>query len=323
MNWNPYKQQVINLYLADPQRSSGEIAGILQQSFPKVNWPQATDRRVREIITAYKDAIGEPVENHGAKILVYDIETSPAIAYIFSLWQKGIPDNMIAQDVGMFSWAAKWLFEDEIISDRLTPEELATMDYSRITHSLYNLIEEADIIIAHNGMKFDRRMMNTFFLKCGLTPNSPYEVIDTLLHARKQFKLTSYRLDYIAQQVLGLPGKLHTELGLWKRCMQGEYEALVYMDEYCQQDVRVLEDVYLKLRPWIKPHPNAALTALSDDNCCPVCAGVRRTVTRTTYKTYVNEYIAYRCDDCGHIYRSRKSLTPIHTHPTFNVSLPK
>lgn len=323
IDWNLFKKQITNLYIADSSRTGKDIAEIVKLSHPEINFPVGADRRVNEIIANYKEAVGDPSDNQGAKILVYDIETHPMIAYVFSLWQKGISEKMIHKDVGMLSWSAKWLFEDEIMSDHLNEKELKTLDYRRITKSLWDLIDEADILIAHNGLKFDMRMMNTFFLKTNLPIPSPYLMIDTLAATRKAFKLTSYKLDFIANNVLELTGKLPITPGLWKSCMENNYEAMLTMDEYCRRDVTVLEDVYMAIRAWIRPHPNAALTAVTEEDCCPVCASAERTNTQTTYKTYVNEYQAHRCNSCGHIYRNRKSLTPIWSHPTINVSIPK
>lgn len=245
--------------------------------------------------------------NSHTKILIFDLETAPMIAYTFQKWKTNINDDFIVQDWGVLCWSAKWLFEDEVISAKLTKQELKTVDDERIMKALWTLIDEADIIIAHNLNKFDEKKANTKFLQYGFGVPSPYQRIDTLLHLRKRFAITSNRLDYVAKNFFGIEGKLQTETGLWKKCMQGDFEALSYMAEYCDQDVRVLEDVYLLMRAWIKPHPNLGLQALSIDACCPVCSSTESTETATPYRTYVNEYTAHRCNDCGHVYRERKA----------------
>lgn len=321
INWNPYKKQIINLHLQG--KNATEILDVLRKYNPEQQFNRSSDRQVRRIVERYKDAVGDSVENNGAKILIYDIETHPITAYTWNKWPKSIDDSFIIKDWGILCWSAKWLFEEEVMSAKMTKDELMTLDDERISKSLWQLFDEADVIIAHNNNRFDNKKANTKFLQYKLGRPSPYQTIDTLLHARKRFSITSNRLDYIAQNFFGIEGKMHTEKGLWRRCMNREYDALEYMSIYCDQDVRVLEDVYLKMRGWIYPHPNISLIAVADDDCCPACGNTDREETGTPYRTYVNEYTAFRCGGCGHIYRSRKSNTPIKSNAGIKVSTPK
>ena len=263
------------------------------------------------------------LDNTNTKILIFDLETSPLIARLWSKWQNGVNDGDIVQDWFVLCWSAKWLFDDKVLSSKLTEEELNTQNDERIMKNLWQLIDEADVIIAHNLIGFDEKKANTKFLKYGFGVPSPYKPIDTLLHLRKRFKITSNKLDYVAQRFFGIEGKLQTENKLWVRCMEGDFKALEYMSEYCDQDVRVLEDVYLLMRAWIKPHPNVGLQALTANGCCPVCSSQEKVETSTPYRTYVNEYTAFRCGGCGHIYRQRKSLTSLATKQNLMVSSPR
>ena len=256
------------------------------------------------------------------KVLIFDIETYPMLAYSFQKWNTNISDDFIVQDWGILCWSAKWLFSEDIFNDKLTEEELIARDDKRISRSLWKLIDEADVIIAHNLVKFDLKKANTKFLEYHLGRPSPYQTIDTLQHARKRFAITSNRLDYIAKNFFKIEGKMQTEKGLWMRCMNNEYKALEYMQIYCDQDVVVLEDVYLELRPWIQPHPNMALLAVDVNNGCPACGSESKEHTHTNYNTYVNSYTAFRCKGCGHIYRSRTTLTPISSKKGLKVSIP-
>jgi DNA polymerase elongation subunit (family B) len=205
------------------------------------------------------------------KVLLFDIETSPMRSYTWSCWKQNIGTNQIISDWFILTWSAKWLFEDEVLSDKLTGEESLKENDERITKTLFDLIDEADVTISHNGDKFDIRRINTRFLIHGLGTPSSYINIDTLKHARKQFSISSNRLDYLGQ-FLGIGRKIDTGgFELWSRCMKGEDEALKEMQEYCDQDVKLLEDVYLTLRPYIKPHPNLGLYINDDIKRCPTC----------------------------------------------------
>ena len=206
------------------------------------------------------------------KILIFDIETSPLEAYVYqkSVWKANISPDKIISPWFTLTWSAKWLFDDETMSDRLTGEEALNENDARITKSLWKLFDEADVLVAHNGDGFDVPNMNTRFLVNGLTPPSPYQRIDTLKVAKKEFGFTHNGLDALAH-TLGLKGKIETNFDLWKRCKQGSDEALKEMEIYNRQDVNLLEEVYLELRPWIKSHPSMALFIESDKPVCPVC----------------------------------------------------
>lgn len=240
-----------------------------------------------------------------AKVLVFDIETAPMNVRSFQKWGVNIGDNMVVDDWFMLSWSAKWLFEPEVFSQVVTPEEALARDDERITIGLWEMLNEADVVVAHNLRKFDRKVANSRFLVHGMTPPSPYEGIDTLVHVRKNFRNTSNRLDWIATRIFGIPGKIRTETDLWNRAVEGDAAALKAMDVYCVQDVRVLEDVYLKLRPWITPHPNIGLHIVSDTHVCPTCGGTELT-PGGEYHTTASVYEALQCNDCGSWSRNRK-----------------
>lgn len=242
------------------------------------------------------------------KILVFDIETSPLQAYVFQsqVWNARISDDAVLSQWFMLSWAAKWLFDTEIMADGLTGREALKEDDKRISKSLWKLLNEADIVIAHNGDRFDVPNLNTRFVVNGLNRPAPYQSIDTLKVAKKQFGFTHNSLNALAK-VFGFDVKLETDFELWKRCVAGDEEALVYMKDYNKGDVQLLEDVYLKLRPWINSHPNIGLYLLSDGEVCPNCGSSEISwVKGKYYYTQTSRFPVYTCK-CGAYGRSRKS----------------
>lgn len=247
-------------------------------------------------------------DNRLPKVLVFDIETSPLEAYVFQtqVWNARISDEAVISDWYMLTWSAKWLHDDEVMSARLTGKEALKEDDGRIVKQLWDLFDEAEIIIAHNGGKFDVPNMNTRFLVNHLPPPSPYQTIDTLLVARKQFGFTHNSLNALAK-AFGLDPKLETDFQLWKQAKGGSDEALSYMEEYNQGDVTLLENVYLVMRPWIKSHPNLGLYMLSDGAVCPNCGSKEiHWLTDKYYYTQTSRFPIYRCN-CGAYGRSRKS----------------
>jgi len=257
------------------------------------------------------------------KILIFDIETSPLEAYVYqkSVWKANIGPDKVISPWYTLTWSAKWLFSDEILSDRLTREEALMEDDSRIVQSLWNLFDEADVLVAHNGDGFDIPNMNTRFLVNGLTPPSPYQRIDTLKVARKEFGFTHNGLDALAG-TLGLQGKIQTNFELWKRCKHGEEMALIEMEVYNQQDVKLLEEVYLELRPWIRNHPSAALFIESEEMICPACGGTHLE-QKGFYSTQVSRFETYHClnPKCGAYSRARQNVVPNNIRKNLLVSL--
>lgn len=241
------------------------------------------------------------------KILIFDTETTPLQAWVWNIWKQNVNplNGQLQSEVMLLSWSAKWLYSEAIMSDVLEPEEVLAEDDSRIAKSLWNILNEADIVIAHNGIGFDVKIANTRFIKNGLHPPSHYQVIDTLLHARKAFRLESNKLDYLGK-FFNLGKKDKTDFNLWLRCMKGERTALNTMRTYCNQDVKLLEAIYLKMRPYIKPHPNVNLMVDHDKRTCPVCNS-NKVQENGKYTTYANVYKAYYCKSCGSTFRSKSS----------------
>ena len=114
------------------------------------------------------------------KILIFDIETSPMASYTWGRWKQNVSLDQTISEWFMLSWSAKWLNNPNMMSDALTPEEVSREDDARITRSIWHLLNEADIIIAHNGVKFDTPKLNSRFIINGLMPPTPYRQIDTL-----------------------------------------------------------------------------------------------------------------------------------------------
>lgn len=248
----------------------------------------------------------EIARKHTAKILVLDIETAPMRAYTWGIWNQNINLNQIISEWFVLCWSAKWLFEDKVISGKLNQKELNAEDDFRIMEKMWALLNDADIVITHNGDKFDLPKLNTRFLLHGMMPPTPFQSIDTLKVVKKMFKFTSNKLDYI-NKMMGLNRKVDTGgWELWQRCAEHDIKALDKMSKYCDNDVLILEESYIVLRPWIKPHPNIGLFIIDDAECCPSC-GSEEIKMGGVYRTQMAEYYAFRCQDCGALGRQRRA----------------
>lgn len=277
--------------------------------------PQTLKRRLREIRYHYGLS---PRKDELPKVLVFDIETTPIRAFTWGLWKQNINHIQIINDWFVLSWSAKWLFDDKMMSDVLTPKEAVQGNDRRIIKGVWNLLNEADVVIAHNGDKFDLKRLNTRFILHGMNPPLPYQSIDTLKVARKHFSFTSNRLDYLGQLVNN-KGKLSTDFALWKNCIEGDKESLEYMVKYNREDVVLLEEVYMFLRSWIKGHPNMGLYVEAVDERCPNC-GSDNLDWGGFYVTPANKYQTFRCE-CGAIGRSRHTSLSKEKRKELTVSI--
>ena len=248
-------------------------------------------------------------ETKQPKVLLFDIETTPLTVKTWHTGKQRISFDQIMDEWFLLSYSGKWLFDSKVFGSVLTPDEAIHKDDLRITKEIWNYFNQADVIIAHNGNGFDIPKSQTRFLMHKLVPPSPFQTIDTLLIARKNFRLSSNKLDYIGQLMLN-ERKLHTEYSLWLRCLEGDPQALSDMLTYNKQDVLLLEDIYVLLRPWIKSHPNMAIFMEAHEPSCPNC-GSTDIKECGYYTTSVNRFLAFRCNSCGAVCRSRKSDVPL------------
>jgi len=245
------------------------------------------------------------------KILLFDIENAPNTAYIWGLWQEVISQDMLDQNWFMLCWSAKWLGQKEIYSSSLVdfPQNYKKNkeDDSLILKKLWKLLDEADIVVAHNGKQFDVRKANARFIMNGMKPPSPYKVIDTLIEARKHFFFTSNKLNDLGKY-LKVGQKVETGgFKLWKQCMDGDLKAWAKMVQYCKNDIVLLEKIYLKLRPYMTTHPNLGVYTDNSNPTCPKCGSEKITKEGYSY-TEVAKYQRYACRSCGGWFRGRENL---------------
>ena len=241
-------------------------------------------------------------------VLILDVETAPLTVLTFNVWNTNINPDFVLEDWFIFCWSAKWLFHNEMHSDCVTPAEAKKCNDKRIMQSILKLLNQADIVIAHNLDKFDLPKLNTRLIMNGLKPYSSLQTIDTLKIVKRQkygFKFTYNRLDYIGQLIRN-KGKIETDATLWKKCKKGDKKSLEYMSKYCSEDVLLLEEVYVFIRGWIKSHPNLNLYSDSTDVCCNTCLS-NDWFENGEYVTQANVYQSYTCKNCGSHRRSRIS----------------
>jgi len=251
-----------------------------------------------------------------AKILTIDVETSPVEAYVWGLWDQNIPIDFIKTDWTIFSWAAKWLGKRAVLYKDTGGRGVDKVrDDKPILKGLRDLLDEADIVVAQNGKKFDVRKINARLIQHGISPPSPYRVVDTMLVARKYFAFTSQKLAWTAQLLTDTTKDKHKKFPgfeLWQECLKNNAAAWAEMKKYNIKDVRATEKVYLKLRPWIENHPNLGVYQDSDKPVCPKCGSTHVVGHKKRFSVkQQGTYVQYQCSDCGGYCRGKVMQLPL------------
>jgi DNA polymerase elongation subunit (family B) len=231
------------------------------------------------------------------KIIYFDLETRPILGYAWQMWDTNL--LTIEKDSGLMSFS--WKIDDgetKVVSLREYTEK-------QMVKMLWKLFDEADVLCAQNGDRFDIKIANRLFVKFKLPPPSPYKTIDTLKIAKKYFRFDSNKLDNLAKYLLG-ESKIQTDMSLWVECMKGNEEALIKMEKYCKHDVDLLYRVYQTLKGWHTGHPNSNVYN-GTTHQCPICSG--STQKRGFMLTRTGRYQRYQCTTCSSWSKGEKIKT--------------
>lgn len=242
------------------------------------------------------------------KVLYYDIETLPNISAHFRSWGENLPYKQRIQESCLLSHSWSWGDYGEVYGSVLTPEEAINHDDERLVLELWSLLDNAQVVIGHNIRKFDNKKANTYFIKYGLPPVSPFKSIDTLSIAKRKFKFEFNSLAYLAKY-LGVTDKIQNDgMPLWIDCHFGKQEALDTMLRYNFGDVVTQREVYKILQSYDNDGVNMALYYNTDCLKCVSCASNNVGVlTNKLVYTTTSRYLAYRCGSCGIVLRGNKS----------------
>ncbi len=245
-----------------------------------------------------------------AKTLFLDIETFPDLVYVWGVYEQ----NAIAvkQHWQLASFSAKW--EGGKIVTRGLPDYVgykAGGDDKALLDEVWQLLDEADIVVAHNGVDFDIKKLNARFIAHGLKAPSPYKVVDTKREVKKVAAFSSNKLDWLCKQ-LELGRKVeHEGFDLWLKCMAGDAGAWKRMKAYNRHDVELLEELFYYLKPWIRL-PNAGVYIADGKRRCPHCGG-KHLQQRGTAVSKTRIYTRFQCQnkDCRKWSRSTRSVAGV------------
>lgn len=167
------------------------------------------------------------------RCLLWDIETS---FYVHTSWTKWTPGMKIVKEKSVICIAYKWYGEDEThvisIGDYPKAFKKDPFDDYHVIKDFKEVIDSANLAIAHNGDKFDMKFFNSRLLKHGLDPIM-VKTFDTLKAAKFYFSFHSNRLGDIAD-FLKVNKKTRTDISWWNGILfDRDKESLKLMEDYC------------------------------------------------------------------------------------------
>lgn len=268
--------------------------------------------------------MSKPSKQNGPRVLLLDVETAPIMGYVWSIWEQNVGLNQIVSDWHLLSWAAKWLDEPAakiMYMDQRHAKNIE--DDKKILAGIWDLIDEADIVITQNGVSFDMKKLNARFILQGFSPPSNYKNIDTKLIASKKFAFTSNKLEYMADKLCvkykKLKHKKFEGFTLWSECLKGNKEAWAEMEKYNKYDVLVLEELYHILQPW-DGVINFNTYRDGDDVVCQ--CGCKDFEKRGFSYTGTGKFQRLRCANCGAWTREKKNLLSKEKIKSLRASCP-
>lgn len=226
-------------------------------------------------------------------IALLDIECTP-----MQIWAYGLYDTSavkIEEDWYITGWSIKTLNGKS--TTRILPDyplyKRNKKDDKALMEELAFLLQDVDIIVAHNGDGFDIKKINTRLIIRGINPIPIEKTIDTLKIARSNFKFSSNKLDFICE-ALGIGRKIQLEKDIWYKCIKHDDPvAWEKMRRYNKHDTDLLEPLYYKFLPWIKNYPQYHVKY---EQCPRPGCGSKETIKRGP--AYKPNFWRYRCNKC-------------------------
>lgn len=250
------------------------------------------------------------------KLLVLDIETAPLESWTWGLWEQNVGLDQIQTEWSILSYAAQWYGTPKtrvMYQDTSGRGPKLVRDDSQLLKSLWTLLDQADIVIAQNGQRFDLKKINARMIMHGMKPYSPVRVVDTLLVAKKHFAFTSNKLAWTSKYLTTTPKSEHKKFPgfeLWTECLKDNPKAWAEMKKYNIQDVIATGKLYTKLLPWIQNHPNVSAYSFTEVPACPKCGSTKQQ-KRGEQVLQNGRYQRYQCMSCGGWSRGKVMLLPL------------
>jgi len=167
-------------------------------------------------------------------------------------------------------------------------------------------LSKADVIIGHYSVRFDMPYIQSRLIYHRMKIMPPIQHIDTWRIARYKMALNSNGLAAISKFLQTPDQKTPLTGPQWIRAAAGHVPSINYVKKHCVHDVKVEEQIYLRIRPLAAGHPNLGLLT-QRPKACAICGETNRLVRRGWARTDTCEYRRWQCMNCGKWNRSIKA----------------
>ena len=241
---------------------------------------------------------------HAAKpprVVGLDIETAPIQAYIWRLGKQVVTLDQVIQHSSILSFSYMVRGEDKV-HFYSTFGQADPYDDKWLLQKLWHILDEASVVVAHNGARFDMPIIRYRMYHHGMPPPSPWKLLDTLLMSRSVGMADSHKLAYLTKRLAeqkSSHGKF-PGLALWKEFLKGNKGARDEMQDYNDQDVRSMMALFEAMLPWSRNVSNLVniQSGIDKGPQCPRC-GSHDVQARGYTQTAAARYKRYRCNSCG------------------------
>lgn len=221
------------------------------------------------------------------KILFWDIETTPLLAYIWRPGKQVVRHPQLKKGSDMWNIICiTYCWNDGKPAKALIWEKGSC---KKLIKEFDKIVQQADISIGKNSDRFDVKHINVQRMLTqdyGL-PDWAAHTDDLEKQIRKHFALPSFSLDYLSE-LLGFGGKIKMQMQDWIDIVENNDNAeksLKKMVKYGKKDVIDTRALWNRLSKHFRPKLNMATFA--GDHVCTNCGSskIRKNGTRTCGKT--------------------------------------
>lgn len=236
----------------------------------------------------------------GAKVMVYDLETSGVDARIWWPGKQYVGYKQLqGREPKIITVAWKWLGEDKV--HYLTWDK--NNDDRKLVEEFVKEYNKSDTVIGVNNDNFDNRWLNGRAFKYGLAINTHIKSMDIQKQAKRLFRLPSYSMDFLAK-FLGVTHKQsHEGIIMWEKIEKGtpeeREEYMAKMVEYNIGDIVTTEEIYVKMRKYTRPVTHLGVLKGEEKYTCPNCGGEDLTLFKTQTTTAGTLQRIMTCDKDG------------------------
>ncbi len=234
------------------------------------------------------------------KILFFDIETTPNLVFSWGIGKQYLTHDQIFKERKISCIGYKWAGSNTVTCLKMNLKAHSLLQYDDkgdedILKEFLEVYSKADLAVGHNALRFDIAHIKARLLRHGLPDITPVILDDTYL-ATATINFNCSKLDYLSKY-LTTDRKQRVGFSLWVDVMMGSATALDKMAAYCKKDVIVLEQLYNKLKPFIKSKLNQSVL-LNNPEVCPSC-GEAKLSKNGFRRTNAGLYQRFMCYGCG------------------------